>query len=260
MSQYSALPSAADDIRMHVPYTPEEFSKIQLSLGKKLGPEHISTRRGAGNTKLSYVEGWRVISIANEVFGFNGWNTKMLNMTVDFMDINPENGHYSIGVSCTMRVTLKDGTSKEDIGYGMIENVKSKAMAFEKVKKEAVTDALKRAMRQFGNVLGNCVYDKDYLKNVTLIAKQARGKPAGDALFRYSDLEGGLAKNALGVNQGTTQSPGSTGAPPTSSAPIHMSAVTGDSATGNTALGTCGGAQANAPLIADALNNCAAGI
>ena len=40
-------------------------------------------------------------------------------------------------------------------------------MGFEKTKKEATTDALKRALRNFGNVLGNCIYDKDYISKVT---------------------------------------------------------------------------------------------
>jgi DNA repair and recombination protein RAD52 len=55
----------------------------------------------------------------------------------------------------------------KDIGYGQIENCKGKAAAFEKAKKEGTTDALKRALRHFGNILGNCVYDKDYLAKVT---------------------------------------------------------------------------------------------
>lgn len=42
-------------------------------------------------------------------------------------------------------------------------------MAFEKAKKEGTTDALKRALRNFGNVLGNCIYDKDYLTKVTKV-------------------------------------------------------------------------------------------
>jgi DNA repair and recombination protein RAD52 len=42
----------------------------------------------------------------------------------------------SLGISALVRVTLKDGTFHEDIGYGSIENAKSKAMAFEKAKKE----------------------------------------------------------------------------------------------------------------------------
>ncbi len=57
--------------------------------------------------------------------------------------------------------------SCKDIGYGHIENCKGKAAAFEKAKKEGTTDGLKRALRNFGNLLGNCVYDKDYVAKVT---------------------------------------------------------------------------------------------
>lgn len=57
----------------------------------------------------------------------------------------------------------------QDIGYGHIENCKGKAAAFEKAKKEGTTDALKRALRNFGNVLGNCIYDKDYVAKVTKV-------------------------------------------------------------------------------------------
>lgn len=46
-------------------------------------------------------------------------------------------------------------------------NAPDKASAFEKAKKEGTTDALKRALRNFGNILGNCIYDKDYLTKVT---------------------------------------------------------------------------------------------
>ena len=33
-------------------------------------------------------------------------------------------------------------------------------------KKEAVTDGMKRALRHFGNVVGNCLYDKSYTDRV----------------------------------------------------------------------------------------------
>jgi hypothetical protein len=57
----------------------------------------------------------------------------------------------------------------QDIGYGHIENCKGKAAAFEKAKKEGTTDSLKRTLRNFGNVLGNCIYDKDYVSKVTKV-------------------------------------------------------------------------------------------
>jgi DNA repair and recombination protein RAD52 len=74
----------------------------------------------------------------------------------------------------------------QDVGYGHIENCKGKAAAFEKAKKEAVTDALKRALRNFGNVLGNCLYDKDYLQRVTKV-RVAPSKWDADNLHRHPD-------------------------------------------------------------------------
>eukprot|EP01098_Paradermamoeba_levis_P004744 TRINITY_DN2021_c0_g1_i2.p1 TRINITY_DN2021_c0_g1~~TRINITY_DN2021_c0_g1_i2.p1 ORF type:complete len:337 (-),score=98.49 TRINITY_DN2021_c0_g1_i2:182-1192(-) len=60
---------------------------------------------------------------------------------------------------------LKDGTFHEDVGYGCAENPK-KATAIEFAKKEAVSDARKRALRIFGSSLGNCLYDKEHLKKI----------------------------------------------------------------------------------------------
>jgi recombination DNA repair RAD52 pathway protein len=37
---------------------------------------------------------------------------------------------------------------------------------FVQAKKEAVTDGIKRTLRTFGNVLGMCLYDKTFLKDI----------------------------------------------------------------------------------------------
>ncbi|KAJ1999908.1 hypothetical protein GGI04_004373 [Coemansia thaxteri] len=168
-------------------FSKEEVLRIQSQLRQVLGPEHISTRQGSGNVRLSYIEGWRIISIANQIFGFDGWRSSIQSFSIDYVD-QLEGGRLNVGASCMMRITLRDGTYKEDIGFGMIENAKSKGMAFEKVKKEAVTDAIKRAMRQFGNVLGNCVYDKEFVKSISQFPKQPRGRVQSEDLYRYSDL------------------------------------------------------------------------
>ena len=41
----------------------------------------------------------------------------------------------------------QDGVYHEDIGYGVSEGMKSKALSIEKARKEAVTDGLKRALK-----------------------------------------------------------------------------------------------------------------
>jgi DNA recombination protein Rad52 len=61
-------------------------------------------------------------------------------------------GRISVGVSCTIRVTLKDGTFHEDVGYGSIENAKSKGMAFEKVKKEGTRFAISSSYCRLLNI------------------------------------------------------------------------------------------------------------
>ena len=51
----------------------------------------------------------------------------------------------------------------EDVGYGVGNSYNGFGDAFESAAKEAVTDALKRCLRSFGNAFGNCLYDKDWL-------------------------------------------------------------------------------------------------
>lgn len=154
-----------------VPYTDDEFLGIQNTLDKTLGPEYVSSRPGAGGTSVAYIEGWKALNIANEIFGFNGWSSELVGYTLDFCDIQRD-GRISMGLSVVVRVTIKDGTYHEDIGYGHIDNAKSKAAAYEKCKKEALTDGVKRCLRCFGNVLGNCLYDKALMAKLRTVEKQ----------------------------------------------------------------------------------------
>jgi DNA repair and recombination protein RAD52 len=142
---------------------------LQSRLEKQLGPEYLSSRAGPSGQKIHYIAAEKCIALANEIFGFNGWSSSIQNIQVDFVDEHPQTFKISLGLSVIVRVTLRDGTYHEDVGYGHIENCKGKAAAFEKAKKEGTTDGLKRALRSFGNVLGNCIYDKDYLAKVTKI-------------------------------------------------------------------------------------------
>ena len=45
------------------------------------------------------------------------------------------------------RCVFQDGAFHEDIGYGVSEGMRSKALSLEKARKEAVTDGLKRALK-----------------------------------------------------------------------------------------------------------------
>lgn len=138
----------------------EKIERLSALLAKKLGPEYLSNRKGPGGSKLHYIEGWRVINLANEVFGFNGWSSEVRNLEVDFvsfahrctglppvaladlgdfmlstfvqLDVNEE-GRISAHATATIRITLADGAFREDLGTGTIDNCKSKMDALAKV-------------------------------------------------------------------------------------------------------------------------------
>lgn len=160
---------------VHTPFTPEEHKRVSTNLGKLLGPEFISFR-ALGGGRVSYIEGWRALNLANEMFGFDGWSSEIISKEIDFMDAS--NGRYLMGMSLLVRVTLKNGLFHEDFGYGVIENAKLKAMAFEKCRKEALTDGIKRCLRCFGNVLGNCLYDK------SLVNKSQKAELDDETFYR----------------------------------------------------------------------------
>ncbi|SJX65046.1 related to RAD52-recombination and DNA repair protein [Sporisorium reilianum f. sp. reilianum] len=147
------------------------IATLQAKLNQRLGPEFLSQRPGpGGGKKLTYIEGWKLVDLANEVFGFNGWSTTIVRLDVDFFDCSPDGTRFNAGVSCVVRVSLRDGAFHEDIGYGSAENARQKHAALEKGKKEAVTDATKRALKNFGKLLGNCTYDHQYSANALKVS------------------------------------------------------------------------------------------
>lgn len=66
-------------------FTANEIATLQSRLNKQLGPEYISTRPGAGNSKVAYLEGNKAIALANEVFGFNGWSSSLGQVQIDYV-------------------------------------------------------------------------------------------------------------------------------------------------------------------------------
>ncbi|XP_029992323.1 DNA repair protein RAD52 homolog isoform X4 [Sphaeramia orbicularis] len=172
-------------------YTAEEYQAVHDALRRKLGPEYISTRMAGGGQKVCYIEGHRVISLANEMFGYNGWSHSISQQNVDFVDLI--NGKFYVGVSAFVKVQLKDGSFHEDVGYGVSEGLRSKALSLEKARKEAVTDGMKRALKCFGNALGNCILDKQYLMAINKIPKQP-SPPLDPAQTKRSDGEPSVEK------------------------------------------------------------------
>lgn len=129
-----------------IQFTDWSMNKIS-SLNSKLEylQHQISTTRGRGvNDPLNY--SYRVIiKMANRVFGFNGWSTRLIGFDIE-EDFNEADKKYSAKVYALVRVTLKDGVYREEYGVGGATNLPEKLMCYIKCKKQAVSVGTKRAI------------------------------------------------------------------------------------------------------------------
>lgn len=67
------------------PYSAQQIATLQSKLNKQLGPEYLSQRAGPGGKKVHYIQADKLINLANEVFGFNGWSSSIQNMEVEYV-------------------------------------------------------------------------------------------------------------------------------------------------------------------------------
>lgn len=127
--------------------------QAKAALSRCLGSDHISTRQGPRNTKIPYLDVSTTIRLANEAFRYDGWSSNIISVTQDFL--REDRGVWSCCYTALVRITLPNGCYHDGIGVGNAESARLQADAIEKAKKSAVSDAMKRALRCFGEGLGN---------------------------------------------------------------------------------------------------------
>jgi DNA repair and recombination protein RAD52 len=125
-------------------------------------PSRIKSRT-KGSISLSYLEGFDLIETANKIFGHGNWSYTISSLEQVSQESN-SNQNVVICYKAIVKLTVysldhNKHISKEDVGFGT-GIAKMLADAHEGGAKEAVTDALKRSMRSFGNQFGNSLYDK----------------------------------------------------------------------------------------------------
>lgn len=87
-----------------------------------------------------------IFSLANEVFGYNGWSSEIVHIHLVDETIDEENEQYSARFDAIVRVILKDGTYNDELGTGEAMKLPHKHMCYNKSKKHAITDGLKNAI------------------------------------------------------------------------------------------------------------------
>ena len=139
-----------------------DWDKATIELQKPLSPDAV--RQPPKGKFGEYVDALHVIREANRIFGHGGWSYSItrIEMASRIMCKDKyDNDQVRISYACTVRVEV-DGVSREGAAVGMgVQKVQNEADAHESAYKEAETDALKRALRSFGNTFGLALYDKD---------------------------------------------------------------------------------------------------
>ena len=135
---------------------------ICRELAKPLDPKHVKPAKKFG-PKGDYIEAWHAQAEANRIFGHLGWSQEIIGEPKCVMQAERKLGRDQKdgwGVTYTVRVRVSaHGKVSEDFGAGHGYDV-DLGLAHESAIKEAVSDAVKRALKAFGNPFGLALYDK----------------------------------------------------------------------------------------------------
>jgi DNA recombination protein Rad52 len=148
-------------------FSPEQVSQLE----QPLDPNRVKHRQGGGGAQLAYLKGHDMINTANRIFGFGNWGYDLVG--VELVNVPGENGE-SVGsyYAARVRVSVKDCVPITEEGVCPVQegrNPRARIDAHDMARKGAITDALKRALRCFGDQFGNSLYDTD------LVDGQPRG-------------------------------------------------------------------------------------
>jgi Recombination DNA repair protein (RAD52 pathway) len=148
-----------------------DIQTVYTNLQKEL-PANFVLKRQDG---LSYIAGYIAIEQANRIFGFDKWGytvTQQPILTKDESEAGEKVWYYTCAIKSWVKMPGSDyQVEREDVGYAEVTFTKvytdkqgkktGGRPQFEVAYKGAITDALKRALRGWGNQFGNSLYDRE---------------------------------------------------------------------------------------------------
>jgi DNA recombination protein Rad52 len=192
-------------------FSPEQITALSAPLDRAK-----VRQREQGRSSVSYLEGWQVISEANRIFGFDGWQRE----TVALRCVNQsertigreQKPGWGVTYTARVRITVGEGSTGQLIregcgaGHGIDNDL---GQAHESALKEAETDAMKRALMTFGNPFGLALYDKQQ-RAVTGAAGAIGARPANQQAARSTALRVVPTASAPALHQAPSAQGGQT--------------------------------------------------
>ena len=141
----------------------EEMKEIARILEEHTPVDYVSNRAGNSGASFKYIEGHTAIQLANAIFGPFNWSTEVTSINVNYVEKTSKGIEVCTTAIVKVKVNMNGHeSSHEDLGVGK-GKLPDKAQAYSLSQKSAITSATKRALRQFGNILGNSLYDKAHI-------------------------------------------------------------------------------------------------
>lgn len=159
--------------------------EVVEELRKPLDPNRVRRRQGrGGGQQYEYLAGHDAKRRSNEIFGFGNWGAELIDLTelaaVPVVKDGKEGWHVAYSAIC--RVSVRGCLPVSDVGYGDGVEYGAAALATsrELAMKEAATDAMKRALTQFGDQFGLILYAKGDEKQRIERERNVEGQQAVD--------------------------------------------------------------------------------
>jgi DNA repair and recombination protein RAD52 len=140
----------------------QRFNEQQIEmLNQKLKESDIKERKGSGDKRFKYLKSDFVIDTANRIFGFGQWGYKVVARSHEVIQDDKKGTIEFYTADIELSVVGSMFPFPGD-GVGVVTSPFTVEM-HEKARKEATSDAFKRALRHYGDQFGNCLYDENDL-------------------------------------------------------------------------------------------------
>jgi hypothetical protein len=158
-------------------FTPEQEEMLR----EPLQASQIKERPGSKGMKLKYIKADTAIDTANRIFGYGQWGYRVVGR--EHCVIEDEKKGKIEYYTCDIELSVVGAAFPfPGDGMGIVTSPFTIEM-HEKARKEATSDALKRALRHYGDQFGLCLYcEDDYVddgQGVLVKVKDVKVKPNG---------------------------------------------------------------------------------
>lgn len=141
------------------------------ALSEPFDSARVRKREGPGGRELSYIAGHDAIRTANRIFGYGQWGYNVAaldHIGTERYTTRNDVKMVRVAYRCTVSLFVEGGATTSGVGYGdateRYYESETELTAHELAMKESETDAMKRALKNFGDQFGLLLYDEDRRK------------------------------------------------------------------------------------------------